>query len=294
MKFTLVVSLVVAALAVGCTPTGGMLARQGLEYRLHSVRDEYFEYQPLDLVLVIQNSPDRERALPVADEGGKVLIRKCLDNDPVGWEFRPVTISGAPQALAAGQTLYARLGDPTGHVRLPGVGQWIVSYDFHEADAPKAPPVVSTRGLYLRAVKQPLVIPVSTPQVVQELLTELSASPPRIFVSNFPAWTEMVVTPTMQAIEAQGDAAVDALLANLEHYALQPLIIQMLADMRAERATPYLEALLLKRGQGLQVERLIITALGRITRNPEVFNIYSRWPHEEARKQAAEVFDSRR
>lgn len=291
LSAALLITIIAGVFCNGCTPATGMVPRYGLAYRLHTMHDEYYEYQPLDLVLVVANAPDRPRSVPVGEEGGQANIRRSLNADKVEWISLPVVTSSLPEGLSPGQTLYARIGDPTGRLHLPGTGTWIVNYDFHDADTPTAEAVVSTREIYLRAIRQPVNIPSGTPARVEQLLVEMAQTPPRTFIGNYPAWTALATTPQMEELARIGDDAFDALVANLDHYALRPAVIQILGDMASARAVRLLTALLWREDTGLQIQRLVLTSLGRIVRHPESFTIYSRWPREDARRLAQQVYD---
>ncbi len=285
-RTVLLAALGLLVTAAGCTPTSSASYEpEGLVYRLRALKDVYYEYEPLELTLIVTNAGLKAAPMPLTEEGGTVIVRKMTDNDELSWKPRPVTQAVAGEDVMPGEIVDIRLTDRQGQVHMSATGSWAVQYRCQGEGGPKRRIYVSTSDLLLQCAPQPLVIPADTPKPVADALNELMAAPARDFISRRPAWTQVNYSQPMTKLKSLGEAAVPALLANLNHYKIQPAVIQILSDLKCRQAVPRLLNMLQMDDRLSDAQ--ILTALHTITECPKGFDYYTNWLHDaEMQKQA--------
>lgn len=275
--------------ATGCTPSAApQWQPDGLAYRLRTLKDVYFEYEPLDLTLIATNPSLKALPMPLTDSGGTVIIHKITDNDEVAWKPREVAQGIVGEDVMPGEVVDIRLTDRQGLIHLSAPGTWVVQYRFFHNGGRNNRLYVSTENIFLQCAPQPLSLPADTPKPVADAMTELLSAPAWDFISHRPAWTQVNYSEPMRKIAALGPAALPALLANINHYKIQPAVIQILADMKAAPAVPKLLGLLAMDDRLL--DSLALTALAKITENPKGFDYYTHWSDGEVQKQALAAY----
>jgi hypothetical protein len=282
-------ALALAAASAGCTPEMSWSPQpEALTHRLRTLKDTCFEYEPLEFTLVTVNNSSEPRNLGIQDQGGYLVIHEITDNDEISWRPIPVEQDVTGQQIMPGETVDLRVSDLTGKARLTKPGTWIVSYRYFQETGSRQRLLFATPDLHLRCVDQALVVPAGTPAEVSEALQALTTAPAHAYISQYPAWTEVNRSEPMQRLLALGNRAAPALMANLDNYRLRPAIIQVLTDLRYGPAIPRLISML-RMNDSVQ-DRLILTALGKITGIPKGFEYYTNWSQSEVKEAALAAY----
>ena len=264
------------------SPDEGQLVR-----RLQSVKDTYWEYEPLDLLLVTVNNTDKPQPLGLQERGGYLVVHEITDNDEILWRPIPVTQDVAAQQVMPGETVDLRLG-LAGRAAPTRPGTWVVSYRYYPQAGERRKVVFVTQDIFVQCVRQGLVVPPGTPADVTAALAALLDAPAHDYLSRFPAWTQVNDGDAMRRLRAMGDRAAPALLANLNHYRIRPAVIQLLADIKYAPAVPAL-IYLLRMNDGTQ-DRLILSALAHVTGHPKGFEFYTHWGEMETKEDALRAY----
>ncbi len=282
-------ALALALAAAGCSPDASYVPEPTqLEHRLRALKTTYYEYEPLDLVLVTTNPTARPRTLGLQERGGTIVLHELRDNDQASWRPIPIEQDVVPQQVMPGETVDLLLSDPTGRVRLTRPGTWALSYRFFQQTGAREKLIFATADLHLQCVAQPLNLPAGTPEDVADAIKALAAAPAHVYASQYPSWTKVNSNEAMDRLRAMGDRAAPALLANLDHYRIRPAVIQLLADLRYAPAVPRLLERL-KMNEGTQ-DRLILTALAAITGLPRGLEYYTYWDRPETKEDALAAY----
>jgi len=149
-------------------------------------------------------------------------------------------------------------------------------------------PKWATPPIALACVEQPLVIPQGTDDCVKAALRKLKDSPESGYESSRPGWTRVDYTEPMKELFALGQLAVPALLANVNNYAIEMPVIQLLGDMKVKEAVP----LLLDRlwMQDDVHDSLIIAKLAEITGHPDGYGFHRRWFDKQVQRDAVKTY----
>ena len=278
----------VLTLAAGCggvmplNPDEGQFVR-----RLQSAKDSYWEYEPLELVLVTVNNTGNPQPLGLQDRGGYLLLHELTDNDEVLWRPIPVEQDVVAQQVMPGETVDIRVG-PTGQAVPTRPGTWVVTYRYYPEAGARRRLLFVTRDIFVQCARQPLAVPEGTPADVASTLTALAAAPAHQYASRFPSWTRVNYSEPMSRLKAMGQRAAPALMANLNHYRIRPAVIQLLGDLHYAPAVAPLISLL-RMNEGTQ-DRLILSALATLTGHPKGLEFYTRWGEMETKEDALRAY----
>jgi hypothetical protein len=281
-------SVALALVLAGCGTGMSLSADEGqLARRLKSVKTSYYEYEPLDVVLITDNSTNKPQPLGLQDEGGYLVLHEITDNDQATWRPIPVEQDVVAQRILPGETVDVRLR--AGRAAAPTrPGKWAVSYRYYPDAGARRRLVFATEDIFVQCVPQPLAIPADTPPDVLAALESLRTAPPPEYSSQFPAWTRVNPSAPMARLKALGNRAGPALVTNLAHHRIRPAVIQLLADLKYRPAvTPLLD--MLQMNNGVQ-DRLILSALASVTEHPKGFEFYSRWNKIEIKEDAVRAY----
>jgi hypothetical protein len=278
------------ALAIAGCDAGPILVvdQDPLTHRLRPLKDSYYEYEPLDFVLVTVNDTPRTRNLGLQDRGAYLVLHEVADNDEAAWRQVPLEQDVVGQQVLPGETVLLRLGDLTGGARLTTPGTWVACYRYFQETGARRKFLFTTGDVRLQCVPQPLVLPENTPADVAQAIKALAVAPAHDYLSQFPSWTKVNYSEPMRRLREMGDRAAPALLANLGHYRIRPAVIQVLADMKCRAAAPQLIALL-HMDDSVQ-DHLILTALATLTGLPKGLDYYSHWDQIETKEEALAAY----
>lgn len=273
----------------GCETSATLLSDQDqLTHRLRSLKDSYYEYEPLDLILVTVNETPQTRVLGLQDQGGYLVLHEIIDNDEVSWRPMPVEQDVVGQQVLPGEAVDLRLSDPSDRVRLASPGTWVVSYRYFQEVGARRRFRFMTADIRILCVPQPVSLPELTPPDVAAAIKALAVAPAHEYLSMFPSWTKVNYSEPMRRLREMGDRAAPALLANLGNYRIRPAVIQVLADIKCRAAMPPLFSLL-KMDDSVQ-DRLILTALATLTGLPKGLDFYSHWDQFETKEEALAAY----
>ncbi|HUT59142.1 MAG TPA: hypothetical protein VNA25_14940 [Phycisphaerae bacterium] len=271
--------------AAGCHPGEPVSYERGeLSRRLVSFAGAYCEYEPLRLALAVTNRSSEPVDIDLAQTSVCLIVHHITDNDEVLWRPIPLALWTTPRRIAPGETVDLKLSAPAEQARLTRPGRWVAVCKCYRQAAGARELLFATDEIILRCRAQPLTIPPGTGEEVVAFLRKLAAAEAHHYVSRYPAWTSVAQSDPMVLLLGLGDKAGPALVANLGHHRIRPAVIQLLADMRYAAAVPQLLDML-QLDDGTQ-DRLILTALARITGHPKGFEFYSRWSKIETKEEA--------
>lgn len=279
---------------VGCASRGPVELQSptcvnGLTYVLVSQTNVYFVEEPFRLSLHVKNVSERKQTLPVVlSEGYKLYIRGPGGNE------------GNSQAVGDRQMREEDLDILPGESRIidlkrsmnnccfsPGLHQVSYCYFGTHGGGDRKPSWI-TPAVTIRCIEQPIVIPEGTDIRVTQALRKLQDSPGTGFFSSRPGWTTADYSEPMTQLSSLGKVAVPALLANLQNFAMEISIIQLLGDLKVKEAVPFLLDRLWI--QDDPHDSLIIAKLAEITGHPDGYGFHRHWFDKRTQEDAVKAY----
>jgi hypothetical protein len=149
-------------------------------------------------------------------------------------------------------------------------------------------PKWTTPPISIECVEQPLVIPEGTDDRVKACLRKLRDSREFGISSCRPGWTAIDYTEPMKQFSALGQLAVPTLLANLNNYAIEMPVIQLLGDMKVKQAVPLLLDRLWMEDD--PHDSLIIAKVAEITGHPDGYRFHRCWFDKQVQEAAVKAY----
>lgn len=262
----------------------------GLIYTLSSDKVQYFAFEPLQITLQVHNPTTKAIELPtVLDSGCELRIHKAGTSEKdrgLSQSQWVIQESARIEKISPGKNLKLRprafrLGADELCLR---PGRWVIEYAYHGAESLPSPRWVSNQ-VQVECIDQPLDFPQDATGEIRSLVKNLKRTGIR---SSRPGWTSVPYDHTMRRLKKLGDAATPALLANVGNYSRQPQIVQLLGDLKVERAVPQLLDAL--RMQDDPYDSLIIANLAKITGHPQGYRFHRRWFDSDTREDAVQTY----
>ena len=265
----------------------------GIEYSLVAEKRTYLVGEPFRFSLRARNVSDTTKTLPASLNDWYEIERfGAADRLDAGWSLRvgraPTVSSIAPGGTKILQLSAATKWRASRGCQNVGISLWQYSYFGPNS----GDPLWSTVPIRIRCIQQPLRFPPETPGRVKLAMAELYDSAP-VAKSESVGDTQIDYNDPMHKVGALGVEVVEALLANLQNYRLQPVVLQLLGDLQATAAVPQLIELLSMDGGDVDRfhETLVLATLARITQHPEGSRFRRRASELRVRKAAAVAYE---
>lgn len=254
--------------------------------RLLTSKEAYYEYEPLQLLLRVQNLSEKTKIMPFGPQEAVIHARQP-DDDLLNRRSFGMAQQLEQPKLWPNQMLLIPLVDHAGGAYLKREGEWRLAYQCYGSIG-RNDLYTTNEELVVYCVRQPLVLPSGTPAAVKSLLEELSTAPVPDIIYLPPSITRVPYNQPMQQLRRLGDAAAEVLVANLGNYRMRSQIVQILGDLRAKPAVPKLLHLLqLKDTPG---DHLILAALANITGLSEGEEFQKNWSDPAKRPAAVDAY----
>ncbi|MEQ1904088.1 MAG: hypothetical protein ABL888_07900 [Pirellulaceae bacterium] len=265
---------------------------EGLKFSIKSEKDRYFVAEPFQLAIEVSNPTDRTIEVPslIAD-GYSLSLRDLDDENPKdelqiegeGLIERPSDII----TVEPGQTKTIALRG-SGFKQVPAEGcpkpgRWAIKYTYHGSRWPD--PQWHLNEIKIECVAQPLVFSEGTPEQIRTLVQQIKLVG---ISSSRPGWTDVSHNDSMKRLLELGDAAVPALLANINNYERQLPIMELMGELGVESAVPEMISALELRDT--LRDSLIIAKLAEITKLEDGYRFHRRWFDPGVRESALRAY----